>query len=765
MAEEDRKDGDNQASARAPAPAGQKLPSAEFREPVPEGAEEEVNLRDYLDVIFRRKWLVMAFLFLTFISTLIFTLTSEKIFKANGSIEVRPQAAKVTKFEDVVAQKLKDEEFFQTQVSLLQSKSLAKRVVEKLNLAERRKKEEDEEKGLFSGIKGYLASLFPEEEGKEEGNPVAKDLITEQELIGYFQENLEASPQRDSMIIDISFTSSNRHLSQDAVNTLMGQFIEWKMDQRLEASKQARRFLMKQINQAKINLEKAEEKQNRFARKTGIVSLDSRLNRVYRQLEEFNSALAKAKSDLIGKKILYQQASKGDPSSLPQVLESKMISELKSEYAGLRSRYEDLTVIFHEDYPKVKALKTRMESIKERIDNESEKIYLSIKHRYEAALNRVKNLEKQVEEQKALAMELNDKATQYKIMAREVETNKAIYQSLLERAKEIESMVGVSPSNVQIVDQASLPIFPYKPKVKRNLLLAVVVGLMGGIGLAFLVEYLADTITDPEQISERFQVPILGVVPLVKEAEYSVDKAFVSDPRAPISEALRTTKISIQLSASDSHTRSFVISSTAPLEGKTTMAANLAMAFAAAGERVLLVDADLRNPRLHKVFSIESEKTGRGLSNFLAGVIKDGFIYSTEIENVSLAPAGPIPPNPVELLASDRFTQFLEQAGKEYDRVILDAPPHQGFADLLVLSRKVGGVVLVTTAGQTTRNALRYFKRGMANVNATVLGCIVNKLNLTTGYGYRPYYKYYGAYYYYYGDGGKEKKRKKLSEG
>lgn len=344
-----------------------------------------------------------------------------------------------------------------------------------------------------------------------------------------------------------------------------------------------------------------------------------------------------------------------------------------------------------------------MLSIGERISVEEQKIFKAIENEYQTALKKRTALQERVNLQKKLAIDLNERATQYKIIAREVETNKGIYQSLLERAKEIESMVGVSSSNIHIVDRASLPIFPFKPKVRLNLLLAIVVGLMGGIGLAFLLEYFADTITNPDQISERFQIPILGVGPQVKSADYSLDKAFVSEPRSPISEAIRTTKVSLQLSGADANSKCFLITSTAPAEGKSTMAANLAFAFAGSEEKVLLLDADLRKPRLHKVFTQWSDGTRPGLSSYLAGVIDKDFIQKTDFDNLWFIPAGPIPPNPVELLASNRFAELMASFNQEFDRIILDAPPHHGFADILVLSRQVGGVVLVSSIGETTR--------------------------------------------------------------
>jgi capsular exopolysaccharide synthesis family protein len=348
-------------------------------------------------------------------------------------------------------------------------------------------------------------------------------------------------------------------------------------------------------------------------------------------------------------------------------------------------------------------------------------------------------------------------------MNREVETNKEIYQSLLQRTKEIESIIGVSSSNIHIVDQAMLPIEPFKPNVKLNLLLALVVGLTGGIGLAFFLEYFADTITNPDEISDRFHIPILGVAPLSKSNEFPVEQTFVNDPQSPMSEAMRSTRMSIQLSGAASQARSFVLTSTKPSEGKTTMAANLALAFAGAGERVVLVDADMRKPKLHNFFQDPDDTSSPGLSRFLAGVSSKGMVCRNGISNLCFIPAGPVPPNPVELLTSERFTMLLQTLTKRFDRVIFDGPPCLGFADSMVISRNVGGVVLVSSLGETTRNALLHFKKSMLNSQGKILGCIINKVNLSKRFGYQSYYKYY-SYYGYGSDKVKKKKRKELPE-
>jgi capsular exopolysaccharide synthesis family protein len=640
-------------------------------------------------------------------------------------------------------------------VDLLQNSELARRVIETLELAENPVIEELLEgggnPGLMSRFKGWLKTIISSDNKNEHSMEISAEAIKQQKLLKFIENNLEISPKRNSMLIGVSFTSPNRELSKNVVNAFVEEFVRWNMEKKLDASQLARDFLIKQIDRAKINLEKAEEDLNKFGKQSGIVSLDAKLNSVYRQLEELNSALAEAETEVISKESIYKQASLDGLSHLPQVIGNEVIGALKAEYARLQSEYEDLAVTFHDEYPAVKALKTKMNSIGNRIKMEEQRVFWAIENEYRAAVEKVKTMRSRVEMQKQMAIDLNERATQYKIMEREVETNKGIYQSLLERTKEIESMVGVSSSNIHIVNKAMLPIKPFKPKVKLNLLLALVVGLLGGVGIAFFLEYYTDTITNPDEISDRFRIPILGVAPLSKTDKYPVEQTFIKDPRSPLSEAIRSTKLSIQLAGTADQAKSFLLTSIKPSEGKTTMAANLALAFAGSGENVILIDADMRKPKLHKFFQDQENPSSPGLSRFLSGVNDEGLICQNGISNLCFIPAGPAPPNPVELLASVRFSQLMETLNRDFDRVIVDGPPYLGFADSLVISRSMGGVVLVSSMGETTRDAIRHFKKSILNSQGKILGCIINKIDVSRRFGYQPYYRYY-SYYQYYGE-------------
>lgn len=729
---------------------GQELPTHAQRMFSEWQETEEIQLRDYLDVILRRKWLIATVLTLVFFSTLIFTLAATRIYEASAVIEVSQENAHVTSFQEVLGSEIQAREFYETQVELLGSRAMIDRVIDKLDLVNhpviRKAVFGEGRTGIIwrfgHSLKSLIAGLF---RGQGQ-SAVTEDIATHQQIAEYLSENLTVTPSRKSMLIDLAFRSPDRKLSQAVVNTLVEDYISWKMELKVEASGIARDFLMMQMDRAKINLEKAEERLNDFAKHAGIVSLDANVNSIYRHLEELNSAFAAAEARMITKEAEYNQALKDGHANLPQVLASDLIASLKNKYAELSAGYEELKTTFHDDYPKVKTLKARMDNIAALIDAQEEGIFLSIANEYESAKKIVRAMEERIAHQKDLVLDLNDRATQYSIMAREVETNKAIYQSLLQRTKEIESMAGVNASNIQIVNRAALPLLAVKPNVKLNLLLSIVLGLLGGMGCAFMAEYFSDTITSPGEITDRFHIPLLGTIPQAKPDKLGLENTFLRHPRSAFSEAIRSARVSVQLSGSGNRSKCFLITSTLPSEGKTTLSINLALSFAAAGEKTVLIDVDLRKPRLHEVFDLKHRVNGNGVSSFLAGVTGKIKIYSDPAKKLSIIPSGPVPPNPAELLASKRFQHLLKNLRGRYDRIILDGPPHIGFADTLILSRTVGGIVLVSSIGESSREAIGQFKKSIANVSGVILGCIVNKVDFNRRYGYGGYYKAYQAY-------------------
>ena len=740
------------------------LPSTDVRELLPP-LEEEIHLRDYLDVLVRRKWTVISILLVIFFGAAIFTLASTPLFLAKSVIKVTAQESKTTKFESLQSDIIKMKEFQQTQINLLQSEQVAGRVIKTLALGENPIFNQkvaaggDEETDIMGQVKELIAMAkdfirFKDDSNEQELSLKAQALILQDQLLRKFKGSLQVSPVRNSELINLSFESSDAKLSAAIVNTAMQEFINMHMDSRLEASRIASRFLDRQIKNAQIKLEASEKQLSEYSRRIGIVSLDPKLNMVMKQLEELNSALATARAVRISKEAIYQQAISDNKNNISQILTDELIQDLKQKYTLLDSEYQDLIVTFKAEYPKMKQLKARMDKIKGQIELEKQEIVDAIKNDYETALKTQIYLNEKTEEQKLRAIDLNDKATQYKILEREVNTNKSIYQSLLQRAKEIEASVGAAVTNIQIIDQARVPIYPYKPKVALNFLLGMVLGLFGGIGVAFLLEYMDNTIKNPDELATRYHIPILGLIPFDKGKDTTRETMatkYYHDPRAPLSESIRTAMTSIDLSAAGQPPKSILITSILPGAGKSTISCNMALSYLSAGDKCLLIDVDLRKPSLHKVFSTGSRS--KGLSSVLTGLEKlQNVIHKTEYDGLHFISSGPLPPNPAELISSRRMRELLKVASKYYDHVILDSPPYQGFAELLVLANMVDGTILVTVEGDTPREGVSHFRKSLLNIGGNILGSIMNKTGQKKGYGSYGGYKYYSyAYNYEYG--------------
>jgi capsular exopolysaccharide synthesis family protein len=406
-----------------------------------------------------------------------------------------------------------------------------------------------------------------------------------------------------------------------------------------------------------------------------------------------------------------------------------------------------------------------METVQKGLDLETAKIIAGIKNEYESGLRKESLIRNAFANQKRQAMAMQQRSIQYNILKREAETNKELYKNLLQRVKEIGISAGFNGSNIEIVDYSEKPKGPYQPYHQRKVLLAAVIGLFLGIGFTFLLEYFDNTVKTPEEVDQRFQLPFLGSVPEIsceRRNQLSdkksssrpflpVELVMCNQPRSILAEAYRNIRTSLLLSFSERPPQSILVTSPSPLQGKTTTLINTAISLSQTGARVLIIDGDLRKPRIHKVFG---DRNRLGLSDCLSGGAElTSVIRKSAIKNIYYIPAGPIPPNPSELLGSALFKEMMQGLAQRFDHILIDAPPVLGFADSIVLSSAVDGVILVILFGKTQRMVLQRAKDGLLNVNAKILGVVINRVNMDLN----GYSDYYGPYHYYYGEEGKRK--------
>ncbi len=741
------------------------LPPPEYFQP-PLQEEKEVNLRDYWKVIRKRQWIIIAFFLIVVTTTAIATFTMKPVYRGTTTIQINKENPQIVDFKEIFAVNTMDMDYYQTQYKVLESRSLARRVVQSLKLPEHPEflpKPETPFQKWKSSILSSISGLFTSSDSNNDPTESQK----ESAFINRFLAKLKIEPIRNSRLVKIHFDSNFPELSPRVSNALAAAYIQQSLEARFIATQQAKEWLTGQLGDLKAKVERADEALQSFGSRHDIISLEEKENVTMRRLTELNEALTKAESERMAKEALYKQTKELDFDALPSILENKLIMDLKQAYIQLEAQYMKFSETFKPEYPEMMRLKQQMQTIQKRLDAEINKIITGIKNDYESNLRKESLLRQAFEKQKTRVQEMQEKSIQYNILKREADTNKELYKGLLQRMKEAGVSAGIMASNIQVVDQAELPTKPYKPNKRLNLLLAAVVGLFLGVGLAFFFEYLDNTVKTPEDVEQLIRLPSFGMVPqisyerqrrLESGKSYPVELITFGHPKSMLSEAYRNIRTSILLSFSEKPPKRIAISSPNPSEGKTTTAINTAIALSQTGAQVIVIDSDMRKPRVHKVFSQEN---GVGLSNFLSGNAPlESVIKKSEVPNLCYIPSGPIPPNPSELIGSKLFKSMMESLGERFDHIILDSPPVLGFADTLILSTSMDGVILVALGGKTPRETLQRAKEALLQVNAKILGVVINRVDIQRS----DYGGYYYRYHYYYGKEGKKKELPYSSE-
>jgi capsular exopolysaccharide synthesis family protein len=742
------------------------LPPPEYFQPVPQ-EEKEVNLRDYWKVIQKRRWTILAFFLIVVVTTAIGTFTMRPIYRGTATILINKENPQIVNFKEVFTVNTMDLDYYQTQYKILESRTLAKRVTQALHLAEHPEFLPQPETSPFQTWKAnaltflnsWLSFLGQSSQERPESE---KETVRETNLVNGFLGKVKIEPIRNSRLVKINFDSHYPELSARVPNTLAATYIQQNLENRFTSTEQAKEWLTRQLDDLKGKVERAEEILQAFGSKHDIISLEEKENITMQRLTELNEALAKAESERMAKEALYKQSFDRNFDSLPSILENKLVQDLKQTFIQLEAQYMKLLENYKPDYPEMKRLRNQMESIQKRLNAEISTIIAGIKTEYESSLRKESLLRAAFEEQKAKALEMKQKAIQYNILKRESDTNKELYKGLLQRMKEAGVSAAITASNIQVVDQAELPTIPYRPNKRLNLLLAAVVGLFLGVGLAFFFEYLDNTVKTPDDVEELVRLPSFGMVPEISQERrklldsgksYPVELVTYGHPKSMLSEAYRNIRTSILLSFSEKPPKTIIISSPNPAEGKTTTAVNTAIALSQTGARVIIIDADMRKPRVHTIFAKDN---GIGLSNFLSGNTQlESIIKISKIPNLCYIPSGPIPPNPSELLGSNLFKKMIQSLGDRFDHMLFDSPPVLGFADSTILSTLVDGVILVVVGGKTPKETLQRAKEILLQVDARVLGVVINRVGIRRS----DYGSYYYRYHYYYG---REKKKKEL---
>lgn len=719
--------------------------------------EREIHLRDYWRVIRKRWFTVLTFFILTFTLTIIGVTTSnlEPTWRATTKllIEKGDTSLSLAEAQGYVRW---DPEFLTTQFQIIKSKPVARKVVESLGLATRYSTwflEEKEGQSLWQQSLAWVRETldtFSESDVPTEGDGLHQEKQTDVDIIAdALIETLDIKPTKDSKIVNISYDFVNPVIASMVVNAFTRSYVEELLEMRMKATGYTVDWMSKKADEQRRQLEAAEKSLNTYMRQQDIVAIENSISIGPQRVNELSSQLTLAESrkeELRSVCTKLRGASLKEIMTVPAVSEHETVRSINREIAKTEQTLLEYSKKFGPKHPMMVRSTNELELLEKKLRDETDRVVRSIQSDYEMARETEKNLAAQLLDAKGEAITLSEKYVQYKILSRDVETYRNLYDALLAKVKEQSLAEEIQPVNVWTVEEAVPPPEPVSSHRMRNLLLGVLLGLFGGVGLAFFVEYLDNTVKSVEEIEDRFGLPVLSVISKMDSKEGIIDDVVRRLPLSGISESYKSLRASLMLTSRDAPPRIVLFTSMAPVDGKTTTTINVATALANSGKRVVLVGADLRKPTVGKVLGLSSEV---GLSTYLSGNTDEEIVLQSEVENLFVILSGPVPPLPSELLSSDRLKTLLTRLVDEYDMVLIDSPPVMPVSDSLILSRLADTTVIVVRAGKTTHEVLERGLKALQHVGTEVKGIVINGASMKNGgYYYYGYGSYYGGYAY-----------------
>lgn len=699
-------------------------------------SQQRFSLNELWRIVAKWWWLIAAITVACLLAAVVMSLLIKPEYRASATLEINPEGVQVVQMGELEPMRTGDREFLTTQAGLLRSRSLAERVVRSLNLAN----------------------------NENVVDPTSDRTGRESQAADVLEQSITVNPTRDSRLIELSVESVDPELAARIANAYADNFIQSNLERRFEATSYARNFLEQRLGTVKGRLEASERQLVAYAQQQGIITLNvdsgsgeggrSEQSIDAASLVSLNEALSQARADRITAEQRYRQSQAN--RSTTEVLNNPTVQTLTAQRAQLQSEYQEKLGIFQPDYPQMVQLRSRIQSLDNAIRQETNNVSGAMRSEYAAAVARENALQGRVSGLKSGLLNLRERSIQYTILQREVDTNRSLYDALLQRYKEVGVAGGVGANVVSVVDRAQVPSAPFKPNLPLNIIIGLIGGLLLGFGSAFALEWMDDTIKTPDDLTSKLGIAPLGVIPAAPKGE--AVQQHLGDARSQISEAYQSVRAALQFSTDHGVPKTLLITSTRAAEGKSSSALAIAQTLASLGASVLLVDADLRKPTFRGP-SASSE----GLSGLLAG--SDNLqqcIHPTELEKLFLLPAGQIPPNPAELLASGRLALILAQAGEMFDHVVVDGPPVLGLADAPLLSSQCEGTVMIIESGAIRRVAVLNAIARLRSADSRIMGGVLTKFSATkAGYGYGYGYGY-GDDAYAYRQGEEPKKQIEL---
>lgn len=692
-----------------------------------------ISLAQILSVAQRRWRLIAAIIVAVVISGLIITLLITPKFTSTATIEIQREATSFVKLEGASQeskQGMPDQEFYETQYGLLRAQNLGELVATNLRLYD------DENFFRMMGA--------PSKPWYRDG-VLSKSVATKparvREAADILLKNLDVQPRRLSRLVDISLTTPDAALSKRVVDAWSTNFIRATLERRFDATVYARQFLEGRLSQLRKRIDESERALVSYATQQEIVNLPSggqtpaggttvERSIVAENLVSLNEELNKAIAD----RITAESRLRSTGGEVTEGLDNVAISTLRSRRAELTADYAKMMVQFKPDYPPAASLKSQIDRLDQSLNREEARVKNTLQGTYAANRARETELQERVARLKADVLSLRERSIQYNIFQRDADTNRQLYDALLQRYKEIGVAGGVGVNNISVVDPAKIALKPSSPRMLTNLAASLLAGMLLAAAICFLLEQIDQGIRDPREVENVFGLPLLGTVPKTVDVD---SYEALQDTKSYLSEAYLSVQTNLSFSTDHGVPRTLSVTSCRPAEGKTTTSYALSRSLARLGSKVIIVDTDMRSPSMHHLMNVTNE---RGLSNFLSGATDtQSLIQPTPFENLQIMSAGPQPPSAAELLSGDRFGTLLEELLTRYDHVVCDSPPVMGLADAPLIASHVEGVVFVVQAELTQRALVQSAISRLFIANANLLGIVLTKFDsrrVQHSYGY-----------------------------
>lgn len=725
-----------------------------------ERVPREPHLLDYLIIIRKHQWLILTFLLTVVTTVTIASFKMKPVYEAAARVEVDRESQAMSPFQDESSydEYMDTEDYIETQAKVLQSETLALQTIKSVDLAH-----------------------YPEFGGNPTSVSFGQAAATQQRspLLGAFLNDLSILRVPNSRLIEVKFAAQDPQLAALVVNAHLHNYIEQNFRSKYEATTQASNWLSQELEELRLKVEKSEDARLAYERENQIWQIDEKQDITTQKLGDLSKTVTDAQTALAEKEALYRTAMSGNVDSLPAVRDNLVVQDLLKRKSDLDQSYAEISAQYGPNYPKVQRVATQQQEVQADLAKARVRIVEGIREDYNTALKHVQILEQELDKQKAEANDIAEKLVQYHILEHEAESNKQLYDGLLQKLKEATITAGLRSSNIRVVDPALIPTTPSRPQKARNILLSFLIGLAGGIGLAFFREYLDNTLKSPDDIETLTGLPSLTVVPSLPAPNGSrgpahgtneavtgsrVELLSFIQPKSQISEAFRALRTSLLLAQAEHPPQVILVTSALPQEGKTTAAVNLAVTLAQLGDRTLLMDSDMRKPGVRRALNLPAGKEG-GLSSYLAGAcsLEEAITPYAAISNLLALATGPIPPSPADLLSSHRMREAIAELRRRFKFVVIDSPPIMAATDAVVLSALTDGVLLVVRSGETPKEAFARTRDILASVKCRLLGVVLNAVDAGAP-DYRYSYRYYPYAYGYGEDAGRTTQALAMSE-